>query len=350
MPMISEHRRSRPTLALVAKEAGVSIGTASNILSGKTELHTPETVEMVLSVARRLGYRPNRIARSLVARQTHTIGVIMEPAHTVFTRNIYATGVMDGLVDVLGAQGYHLKIISLMEIDPRTLWAQIDDGTIDGAVLLVPLIGSPLLEWHQHTPLPCVVVGSVFPESMGFYCVDADSQQGIRKVVEWLTQQGHREIGFLRGPEVQTSALQREAAFRETLQAHGIAVREEWILGNSYHREGGYEAMRALLQLPKRPSAVVCANDLIALGAIEACREQGVSVPHEISITGFDDIPIAGLVDPPLTTIRNPIHEIGYHAGEALLEQIRTGEPKRGVRLFSGELIVRASVRRLKTG
>ncbi len=345
--MVGEHRRARPTLALVAKEAGVSIGTASNILSGKTELHTPETVEAVLSVARRLGYRPNRIARSLVARQTHTIGVIMEPAHTVFTRNIYATGVMDGLVEVLGAQGYHLKIISLTELDPRTLWAQIDDGTIDGAVLLVPLIGSPLLEWHQHTVLPCVVVGSVFPESLEFYCVDSDSRHGIRLVVEWLIQQGHRQIGFLRGPDVQTSAIEREEAFRETLQAYGIPVREAWILGHSYHREGGYEAMHALLQLPERPTAVVCANDLIALGAMEACRERGISVPQEISITGFDDIPIAGLVDPPLTTVRNPIHEIGFHAGEALLEQIRRGEPKRGVRLFAGELIVRASVRRL---
>lgn len=343
--MLTKPRQTRPTLAMVAKEAGVSIGTASNILTGKTELHTPETVEMVLQVARRLGYRPNRIARSLVARQTHTIGVIMEPAHTVFTRNIYATGVLDGLVDLLSKERYHLKVISLTVMDTRTLWAQVDDGSIDGAVLLVPLIGSPLLEWYQHTPLPCVVVGSVFDESMGFYYVDSDSVGGIRQVVEWLLEQGHRRLGFLRGPSNQTSALRREQAFRETLMAHGVPIVDSWIAGESYLREGGYEAMKSLLSLTDRPTAVVCANDLVAIGALEACRELGVAVPDEISITGFDDIPVAGLTDPPLSTVRNPIHEIGYHAGEALLEQIRTGTRKRGVRLFSGELVVRGSVR-----
>ncbi|MCS7065558.1 MAG: LacI family transcriptional regulator, partial [Fimbriimonadales bacterium] len=166
-------RVKRPTLKQLAEEAGVSIGTASNILSNKTALHSPETVERVLSVARRLGYRPNRIARSLAARRTHTIGIVIEPQHSVFTRNPYVTAVLDGVVELLTPSGYHLKIITLRDMHARTLWNQIDDGSVDGIIMVAPLIDSPLLDYFQHVHLPCVVVGSALPESLGFYCVDS---------------------------------------------------------------------------------------------------------------------------------------------------------------------------------
>ncbi len=341
--MSAVKRRVRPTLEAVARAAGVSIGTASNILGAKATLHSPQTVERVLTVARQLGYRPNRIARSLAARRSQTIGIIMEPMHAVFTRNEYATAVLDGVVDCFTPEGYHIKIITLRDLHPRTLWAQIDDGTIDGAILIAPLIDSPLLKWHEHTQLPCVVVGSALPESLGFYCIDSDSEGMITRVVDWLVQLGHRRIGFLQGPAEQWSARQREAAYRQAMAAHGIAIREEWLARGFYTQEGGQLATEQLLTVRPRLTAIIASNDPMALGALEACRQHGIRVPEEMSIVGFDDMPLAALTNPPLTTIRNPIHEIGYHAAQALLELIQTGEARRGNCLLKGELIVRQS-------
>ncbi len=336
-------RVKRPTLKQLAEEAGVSIGTASNILSNKTALHSPETVERVLSAARRLGYRPNRIARSLAARRTHTIGIVIEPLHAVFTRNPYVTAVLDGVVELLTPNGYHLKIITLRDLHARTLWSHIDDGTVDGVIMVAPLIDSPLLDYFQHVHLPCVVVGSALPESMGFYCVDSASHAMIRRLVEYLLELGHRRIGFVKGPANQWSARQRLEAYLETMAAHGVAVEPEWVAQGGYEHAGGFAAAEQLLQVRPRLTAIVASNDLAALGVLDACAQHGVRVPRDVSVVGFDDIALAGLAKPPLTTVRTPIHDIGLEAARALLYQIETGETLRGTKLFEGELIVRES-------
>lgn len=341
--MAEEKRRRRPTLAVVAREAGVSIGTASNILGGKQDLHSPETVAHVMSVARRLGYRHNRLARSLVSRKSHTVGIVMEPEHSIFTRNLYATAVLDGLLACLGASGYHVKIITLDKQYRQNPWAEIDDGSIDGAVMIAPFIGSPLLEWYQHTNLPCVVAGSALPESYGLYCVEADNERGIRLLVDHLVQLGHRQIGMIRGPQEQWSRYQREQAFRNALKDHKIEVREEWIVDGNYTKVSGYSAMRALINQGDLPTALIASNDDMALGALEACRELGIPVPERLSIAGFDDSPLARLVSPSLTTVHVPINELGVHAAEALLEQLRTGVPKQGTYLIPVELVIRES-------
>ncbi|MGQ9657613.1 MAG: LacI family DNA-binding transcriptional regulator [Fimbriimonadales bacterium] len=333
----------RPTLKQLAEEAGVSIGTASNILNNKTALHSAETIERVLAAARRLGYRPNRIARSLAARRTHTIGIVMEPQHAVFTRNHYATAVLDGAVEALAPRNYHLKIITLNELDPRTLWTQLDDGTVDGLLLIVPLIDSPLLAYHQHTQLPCVVVGSTLPESLGFYCVDSANETMMRLLVEWLLEQGHRRIGFIKGPDNQWSAHQRLNAYLETMAAWGVEVHPDWIAPSNYEYSGGLAAAHQLLEVQPCLTAIVGSNDLLALGALDACAQRGVRVPQDLSVVGFDDMPLAALAKPPLTTVRNPIHDIGYTAADALLQQIETGVPMQGTCLMEGELIVRES-------
>jgi DNA-binding LacI/PurR family transcriptional regulator len=317
-------RVKRPTLKQLAKAAGVSIGTASNILNNKADLHSPETVERVLTVARQLGYRPNRVARSLAARRTHTIGIVMEPQHAIFTRNHYATAVLDGVVEALAPRNYHLKIITLNDLDPRTLWTQLDDGTVDGLLLIVPLMGSPLLEYHQHTHLPCVVVGSTLPESLGFYCVDSANEPMMRLLVNWLLELGHRRIGFIKGPDNQWSAHQRLKAYLETMAEWGVEVQPDWIAPSNYEYSSGFAAATQLLQVRPRLTAIVGSNDLLALGALDACAQHGVRVPRDMSVVGFDDMPMAALAKPPLTTIE-------------------TGATLQGNCLMEGELIVRES-------
>lgn len=342
-------RVRRPTLKQLAEEAGVSIGTASNILNNKAALHSAETIERVLTAAQRLGYRPNRIARSLAARRTHTIGIVMEPQHARFTRNHYATAVLDGVTERLAPHNYHLKLITLNEIDPRTLWMQLDDGTVDGLLLIAPLIDSPLLEYHQHTQLPCVVVGSTLPESLGFYCIDTANGSMMRLLVGWLLEQGHRRIGFIKGPDNQWSARQRLNAYLETMAAWGVDVHPDWIVPSNYEYSGGLAAAHQLLEVQPRLTAIIGSNDLLALGALDACAQRGVRVPQDLSVVGFDDTSMAALVKPSLTTVRNPIHDIGYTAAEALLQQIETGTPVQGTCLMDGELIVRESAKPLHT-
>ncbi|MDW8105943.1 MAG: LacI family DNA-binding transcriptional regulator [Armatimonadota bacterium] len=341
--MKTARRVKRPTLKQLAEEAGVSIGTASNILSGKTQLHSPQTVERVLTVARQLGYRPNRVARSLAARRTHTVGVVVEPQHAVFTRNPYVTAVLDGVVDSLTPRGYHLKIITLSDLNPRTLWHQIDDGTVDGVIIVAPLISSPLLDYHAHTQLPCVVVGSTLPEALGFYCIDCDNEAMMSRLTEYLIRMGHRRIGFVKGPDNQWSAQQRLHAYLSVMGAHGIRVEADWIAPSNYEYSGGLAAAEQLLRVRPRLTAIIASNDMVALGVLDACAQHGVRVPADVSVVGFDDVPLAALAKPPLTTIRIPIHDIGVEAAQTLLHQIETGETLQGARLVQGELIVRES-------
>ncbi len=343
--MKTARRAKRPTLKQLAETAGVSIGTASNILSNKVELHSAETVARVLTAARQLGYRPNRVARSLAARRTHTIGVVIERQHAVFTRNPYATAVMDGLVDALLPREYQLKIITPHRLEPHAVWTELDDGTVDGLVLIAPLRESPILALPPTSALPCVVVGSMLPDEYGYYCIDIDNENTMRALVRYLIGCGHRRIGLIKGPDNHWSAIQRVRGYLDEMTAHGICPPAEWIADSNYEHSGGLLATERLLQITPPLTAIIGSNDLLAMGALDACAQQGVPVPDAVSIVGIDDTPMAALVKPPLTTMRSPIHEIGVHAAEALLQQIETGELLRGARLFETTLIVRESVR-----
>ncbi|MCS7190114.1 MAG: substrate-binding domain-containing protein, partial [Fimbriimonadales bacterium] len=165
----------------------------------------------------------------------------------------------------------------------------------------------------------------------------------IRRLVEYLLELGHRRIGFVRGPQNQWSAQQRLEAYLATLAAHGITVEPDWIAQGSYEYAGGFAAAEQLLRVRPRLTAIVAANDMAALGVLDACAQHGVRVPKELSVAGFDDIPLAALAKPPLTTMRTPIHDIGLEAARALLHQIETGETLHGTKLFEGELLVRES-------
>ncbi|MCS6923215.1 MAG: substrate-binding domain-containing protein, partial [Fimbriimonadales bacterium] len=229
------------------------------------------------------------------------------------------------------------------DLNTRTLWSQIDDGTVDGIIMVAPLIGSPLLDYFHHVHLPCVVVGSALPESMGFYCVDSASHAMIRRLVEYLLELGHWRIGFVLGPQNQWSAHQRLQAYLETMQAQGIVVEPEWIVQGGYDQAGGFAAAEQLLRVRPHLTAIIASNDMAALGVLDACALHGARVPKEVSVVGFDDIALAGLAKPPLTTVRTPIHDIGLEAARALLHQIETGETLHGTKLFEGELVVRES-------
>lgn len=341
--------RTAPTIKDVARRAGVSVGTASHVLHGKSGLHAAETVGRVWDAARALSYRPNTVARSLVRRRTNTFSVVVDSFHGRVTQNPYVSGVLDGILERAIQNDYQVKLVSLNGERADRAIAQVDDSSADGVVLVAPLSGSPLLEWAVATTVPVVVVGSV-PPDIDLPRVDVDDAATIEEAVLWLAREGHRRIGIITGPEYQWSARRRETAYRCALERAGIAYRPEWRFQGDYTPSSGAAGARALARLEPAVTVVVCGNDGVALEAMRAFEEIGVRVPDEVSVLGFDDIEAGRWARPGLTTLHQPLHRMGLHAADMLLEAVRGGERRRDVALFAATLVRRQSVATLAVG
>lgn len=331
------------TIKDVADLAGVSFTTVTNVLHNRGRRYSVETREKVKHAIEQLGYRPNQIARSLVCRRSNTLGIVVERYGGVLMGNPYHAMLLDGVLFEANKNGYQIKIIALTESNVDNVRKQAEDGSIDGAILAAPLYQSPLLTWTESSPLPCVVAGSI-PASPEVACVDVDDEGAVYRAVRWLASLGHGRIGFIAGPVDYWSAHQREQGYFRALRDEGIIARPEWISRGDYSTQSGIQAMRELLRVKPALTAVFCCNDWMALGALETLWREDVRVPDEISLIGFDDVEPASVAHPPLTTIRQPVREIGGKAAEILLRRLR-GETKAAERvIFPGELILRESV------
>ncbi len=336
--------RGKATLRDVAERAGCSITTTSNILQGRSHLYKEDMVQRVLSAAHELGYRPNSVARSLARRRTATVGVVLDPQHTRLTHNVYAHDVLDGILAYLEPRDYDIRLITPRTNDPASVWRRIDNGSIDGVILIAPVMGSPLLEWQHYSRLAAVAVGSTLPEEYNLSQVDIDNDVAMAGLTEWVIQQGHRAIGFVKGHPLHWSAHQRERAFRRVMMLSGVPLREEWILQGDYGAESGAHAAMQLLRQTERPTAVICANDEMAVGFLQTCRDLEIPVPDSISIAGFDDVYWAQRMGLQLTTILHDRFQVGYLAAQLLLHQLETGDSRPQRILIPGTLVVRRTV------
>lgn len=335
--------RKRCTIREVAARSGVSVATVSNVLQNKSHLYSPETAERVWQAVRELGYRPSSVARSLIRRRTDTIGIILEERQELVL-DPYVMSVLEGILEYTAPRNYPVKIVSLLyQRSADSFLAHVDDGSVDGVVLVSPRTQSAALEWAQRADIPAVVAGSTLPDTP-LPCVDVDDGAAIEQLVRWLIGLGHRRIGHLAGPQTQWSAQRRLQAYRKAMADAGLAVNPDWVMEGRYTPPSGREAMERLLERAPELTAVVCANDWMAMGAMEVIHQRGWRIPDDISITGFDDIDTAQWVSPPLTTMRQPMRLIGVKAAELLVEQMETGERAGEVILFPAELVVRQSV------
>lgn len=309
-------RRRHPTLHEVAAAAGVSIGTVSHVVTGRRRV-AERTRARVERAIHRLEYRPNRLARSLLEQRTQTVAMLIpdigNPFFAELARAVEREARRDGYCVVFGSS----------ENDPETearYLAEFLERRVDGMVV-VSAAGS---SWADRLPagLPAVALDRL-PADWQHDAVVVDNQGGVELAVAHLVELGHLRLGFLGGDPTQPTGRQRGRGFRLALARRGL--RPAWTSRGSFSLESGHRQTRRMLRRDPdaRPTAVVAANDLIALGALLACREAGVSVPEGLSIIGFDDIAFATLADPPLTTVRQPIAELGEHAARLLLERMR---------------------------
>lgn len=326
----------------VAKLAGVSISTASNALNN-TPLVSEKTREKVLEAARKLNYKPNALARSLVTRRSRTVGLLIPDVS-----DPYFTEVARGVEDCASEHDYSVVLCNT-DRNPdkeRRYFNILREKRVDGIIFTGGSMGNErhLLQLEEENA-PVVVIGR---HSLPFRAVLVDNAGGASLAAEHLISRGHSRIGFIAGPLSSTTSQDRLEGYRITLARHGIPYTEKFVREGDFKIEGGAKAARELLDLPEeeRPTAIIAGNDQMAIGVIGVAREKGLQVPRDLAVIGFDDIPVASLITPPLTTVRLPMYEMGHKAMGLLLGVIgkeqESGQDT-GRITFSCELVVRGS-------
>ena len=339
--MMAHHDRPA-TLRDVASAAGVHPATASRALNPGTRLLvSEETAQRVIEVADRLGYRPNPVARSLRTRRSHTIGVLIPDLN-----NPLFPPIIRGIEDRLAEHGY-VALIGNTDADPgreRLVFDQLRARHVDGFVLATATLNSSILAEAAEAELPVVLMNRT-AQDYPFSSVSVDNEQGVRAAVAYLVSLGHTRIGHIAGPQDVSTGTARLRGYREAMSTHGLAVGEaDVIYASGYTVEEGLRCGTELLESAADLTAVVAANDMLAVGCYGALDELALRCPEDVSVIGFNDMPFVDRLRPPLSTIRFPHTQVGTEAARLLIERIETGEGSPVKILFlAPELIARGS-------
>lgn len=316
--------------------------TVSRVLSGKGYVKK-ETAERIQNIISDLNYEPNFIARSLSSKRSMILGVIIfKTAPSIFDE--YVAQVFSGIVDNSELKHYRIMVLP---VDPNQGYQNeyikiARTNLLDGLILLRSRINDVKIEVLAKSGFPFVLVN--FKKFSPYYnFVDTENIKGGILAMEYLIKKGHKKIVFLSGNLYETNARDRFKAYQTTLSNHGLEYNEDWVVPTEFNEEDAYLKTEQLLKCPNRPTAIFCASDYIAIGAMRRIKDMGFRIPDDIALVGYDDIELASHIQPKLTTIRQPLHELGKNAGQILLDII-TGKRKTPVhKLLKIELIERES-------
>lgn len=320
----------------VAAQAGVSVATVSRVLNSHPSV-SPDARGRVLAAVDALGYRPNAVARSLRTDQTRTLGLVISDV-----LNPYFTELARFVEEEARAHGYSVIIGNaderpeLQDHHVRTLL----DRRIDGLLVSPADGGTPLMPTVARSGTPMVLVDRWIP-GLDVPVVRADGREAIRDLVAHLYRLGRRRLAIIAGPAATTTGNERVEAFRDALREHGLALPDAYIGQGDFQADSGRRATEGFLALPEPPETVFAADNLMALGALDAIRAHGLRVPQDIGLAAFDDIPWFVHTDPPITAIAQPTGELGRAAVRALVDLIE-GRPPQSVTL-PARLVVRSS-------
>ncbi|NEN85743.1 LacI family DNA-binding transcriptional regulator [Paenibacillus elgii] len=327
------------TIKDIAKLAGVSHTTVSRALND-SPLINPETKERIKAIAGSMNYTPNYSARSLVLDRSYNLGLFFTTLHTGTSAGFLYEAIK-GVNDVIKDE-YNLIVRG---IDDYKSFHKVNRKNFDGIIVMSQSESDQsFIEYASDKEIPLVVLNRPV-ESVQVMNFVPDDQSGAYTLTEYLVQQGHRHIAIIEGKQGFKSTQARRDGYREALHKHGITVPEAYYVSGNYDLESGHAAMSKLLELPDRPTAVFCCNDDMALGAVKAVTERGLSVPEDISVAGFDDHLFSAFMSPALTTVRRPIEELSRAGAEKLLKFIETKHSEKSVVLFHTELVIRDSVK-----
>src|ERR687889_1319865 len=332
---------SAPTLRDVAEAAGVHAATASRALNPETRgMVNTDTARRVIRAAESLGYRPNPFARSLKTARSGAVGLFLPD----LTNPLFPP-IVRGIEDVLRPAGYSAFIVNT-DNDPdreRALVTSLRSRQVEGLIVATARLEHPLLAQLREQGVKMVLVNRR-ARDVDIPCVTPDDATGVTLAVRHLVELGHRLILHLAGPHTTSTGVVRARAFEAALREQGLEPDPALMVSCAYWSEvDGAHALREALDAGAEFSAIVAGNDLIALGCYDVFAERGIACPGEVSVVGFNDMPFLDKMQPPLTTVRIPHHQIGVEAARMLLEAIDEPErPSRSV-LLPLSLVVRGS-------
>ncbi len=324
------------TIKDVAREANVSVASVSRALNGHDSI-TEDTRKRILAAAAKLRYIPHSAARSLITRRTQTIGAVLPDLHGEFFSEL-----IRGIDLAARARGLHLLVSSSHgDAEEAAVAVRAMRGRVDGLLVMAPNADAGFLEDNLPAALPTVLMNT---HGGGAHAaLNVDNYAGARAMMRHLFACGYRRIAHITGPANNYDAQERLRGYRDTLKML-VPTSEPLVLPGDFSEESGYRAGHELVAMHERPDAVFAANDMMAIGCLYAFNEAHLRVPEHIALTGFDDVPIARFVSPPLTTVRVSIAELGTQALDALAAAIEQPEQAQtATRTLAPELVVRTS-------
>ena len=328
----------RVTIKDIAREAGVSPQTVSRAINDKGEI-SPQTQKRILRIAERLGYRPNSIARSLATRRTQNVGLVVPDV-----ANPFFAGIARGIEDAAHLANYNIFLCNTDESVERETKAihSLEAQRVDGVILCSSRLSEQQLLNVAARYQPLVLINRQIDHPQTG-CVLVDDARGAAEATRYLLQLGHRYIGLLAGPTASHSGKERMRGYRHAMQPHTASVPDGWQIYCPPQVVGGQTAARELLRRTPKLTALLAYNDLVAVGALRACAELDRRVPQECAIVGCDDVPLAALVSPALTTLHIPTYNLGQQAMDLLLNMMvgKTVQPEPTV--ISPHLVIRDS-------
>ena len=332
----------RPTLDTVAARAGVGRGTVSRVINSSPKV-SDSAREAVLKAISELGYVPNQAARSLVRRRTDTVALVVSESEERVWGEPYFASIIRGITRGLADTGLQLMLtLAQSRSEHAQLERYLAERHVDG-VLLVSVHGNdPFARNMEHLDLPIVLCGVPIGTTPKSY-VDADNRGGARAAVDHLVRKGRRTVATIAGPQDMQVGVDRLTGYREALAAAGIAADEELIAYGDFSEADGIARTRELLARRPDVDAVFAASDPMALGALRVLRDNGRSVPEQVAVIGFDDSATAAHTDPPLTTVHQPVEEMGREMARLLVARIRGEQPDPAAVILPTRLVVRDS-------
>ena len=328
------------TLKQVAQRAGVSINTASRALNNKADVHRA-TRERVLKVAQELGYVPNALARSLVEGRSNTVGLVVADVTNPFSGQLTR-----GVEEAARAAGYALVLTNSNEDDALEQQAvrTLRSKRVDGLLIHPAQASYEHLEQCYQDGIPVVLLNRHIDQLNADYVIN-DNRSGAYQAVHHLVTLGHRRILHITGSERVSSVRERLIGYRCALDEAGIPFDPDLVINGELSMEGAYQAAHRRFGVGERPTAVFTYSDLLAIGVLKALHELGIDVPGDVSLVGYDDIAFAAFLVVPLTTVRQPIHQIGRRGFEILMRILNDPRWVRGQyqEVYQPELVVRAS-------
>jgi len=332
------------TIKDVARRANVAPSTVSRVIADSPRI-SEKTKKKVREAMKELGYHPNFIARSLANKSTQVIGLVMPSSTDKVFQNPFFPEVIRGISKAAHEKKYALQMSTGESEDEiyNGVVEMLQGRRVDGVVLLYSRVNDKIIKYLQQNRFPFVIIGKPHKKTEEITHVDNDNYRAAKEATEHLIELGHERIAFVGGNLNYMVTIDRLRGYEEALSQAGLAQRKEYIIHEEFLKEGGQEAMKELLSLSEPPTALVVADDLMALGVLNTLDEMDLNVPDDISIVSFNNVLLSEFSRPPLTSVDINIFQLGYEAAKSLIQKVENpNEPVKRI-IIPYQLVKRCS-------